>query len=340
MGNAVRAATPPSTDGLGVPLSVPAPPSSPIPEQSSDAEKSQKVAATSELLATVTNPGTYEDLFKNSRELTPPSFDGFRFMFARGLSSSFQVMHNLSLSGGPQGSSYRFTPYFILGGADPSASPDLFMMGEIDGSGNVSSQIINQLTTNLKTKLVVQGHDNDLIVQAEAEYKTSRSTSTIALANIDILKESGIIATTHLQRLTQNIDLGAEYIYQYTRQPGQTVSSISLGGRYSLPNSTFSATVSPFSTHAALYYKANDNIQAGVDFDHNTRMQSSKVSLVYNVEVPKANIVFKAMVDTDWTVTSVLEKRLDGSPITLSLSGMLNHVKNAARFGIGLNLGQ
>jgi hypothetical protein len=45
-------------------------------------------------------------------------------------------------------------------------------------------------------------------------------------------------------------------------------------------------------------------------------------------------------VDTNWTVGGVFEKRLHQNlPFTLALSGMLNHVKAAGKFGIGLIVG-
>ena len=76
-----------------------------------------------------------------------------------------------------------------------------------------------------------------------------------------------------------------------------------------------------------------------MDFEYNMRMQESTVSLVYQVDVPKANVSFKALADTNWTVGSVFEKRLEGLPFTLGFSALLNHQKNSARFGVSLQIG-
>lgn len=46
-----------------------------------------------------------------------------------------------------------------------------------------------------------------------------------------------------------------------------------------------------------------------------------------------------AMVDNNWTVTGVLEKRLLPMPFMLSLCGSLNHVKNQFRLGCGFTVG-
>lgn len=45
------------------------------------------------------------------------------------------------------------------------------------------------------------------------------------------------------------------------------------------------------------------------------------------------------MLDSNWTVGAVLEKKLQPLPFTLALSGLVNHSKNQSRFGIGLIIG-
>jgi mitochondrial import receptor subunit TOM40 len=45
------------------------------------------------------------------------------------------------------------------------------------------------------------------------------------------------------------------------------------------------------------------------------------------------------MIDSNWNVGSIIEKRLAPLPFTFILSGFLNHVKSTYRFGIGLTVG-
>ncbi len=45
------------------------------------------------------------------------------------------------------------------------------------------------------------------------------------------------------------------------------------------------------------------------------------------------------MVDSNWNVGAVLEKRLLPLPFTFALSGLLNHSKPSYKFGIGLTIG-
>lgn len=101
------------------------------------------------------------------------------------------------------------------------------------------------------------------------------------------------------------------------------------------------------------------SFQFGVEVETNSRIEESTASFGYQVDLPKADLVFKGnpfaihliisfssnmylligCVDSNWTVAGVLEKRLTPLPFTFALSGMLNHVKGQSRFGIGLTIG-
>lgn len=45
------------------------------------------------------------------------------------------------------------------------------------------------------------------------------------------------------------------------------------------------------------------------------------------------------MVDSNWSVGAVLEKKLLPLPFTFVLSGLMNHSKNQTKIGTGLYLG-
>ena len=48
---------------------------------------------------------------------------------------------------------------------------------------------------------------------------------------------------------------------------------------------------------------------------------------------------FEGMVDSNWTIAAVLEKKLLPLPFTFALSGQINHVKHSTKVGAGLYLG-
>ena len=175
-----------------------------------------------------------------------------------------------------------------------------------------------------------------LLVQSDAEYRGNDFTATITTANIDIVNGSGIVVAHYLQRMAPRIDIGGELLYHYG---AQEVAMMSLAGRYTADRWIASATVGQTGWHLSYWHKGNENVKVGVEYEFNTRGGDSSVSAGYQIEVPKSNISFRGMVDTNWTVAAVMEKRLPPLPFTFVLSGMLNHAKNQARFGFGLNIG-
>ena len=92
-------------------------------------------------------------------------------------------------------------------------------------------------------------------------------------------------------------------------------------------------------------------------------MGESTATIGYQIDLPKADLVFRGkfknsitylfntvicifflfffigMVDSNWNVGGVLEKKLGPLPFTFSLSGMLNHSKQNFRLGCGFIIG-
>lgn len=91
--------------------------------------------------------------------------------------------------------------------------------------------------------------------------------------------------------------------------------------------------------HATYYHKASNQLQVGVEFEASTRMQDTSVSFGYQLDLPKANLLFKGSVDSNWIVGATLEKKLPPLPLTLALGAFLNHRKNKFQCGFGLTIG-
>lgn len=91
--------------------------------------------------------------------------------------------------------------------------------------------------------------------------------------------------------------------------------------------------------HLCYYQKASEQLQIGVELETNLRMQEATASIGYQVDLPKADLMFRGMVDTNWNVAAVLEKKLQPLPFSFALSGILNHSKNSFRLGCGLIIG-
>lgn len=71
----------------------------------------------------------------------------------------------------------------------------------------------------------------------------------------------------------------------------------------------------------------------------NLRTMEALSTFMYQVDLSKANLTFKGMVDSNWNCGAVMEERLLPLPFTFVLSGFLNHVKSNYKFGIGFTIG-
>lgn len=80
-------------------------------------------------------------------------------------------------------------------------------------------------------------------------------------------------------------------------------------------------------------------VQVGVEFEANTRLQDTTFSFGYHLTLPQANMVFRGLVDTNWCVGAVLEKKMPPLPVTLALGAFLNHWRNRFHCGFSITVG-
>jgi len=129
-------------------------------------------------------------------------------------------------------------------------------------------------------------------------------------------------------------------MYQKSPQiPGGAATVLSLCGRFTGDNSVWSGYAGTGGLGLCYYKRINEEMQVGVEFENSYIQQQTNISVGYQFDLPKANFSMKAMVDNNWTVTGVLEKRLLPMPFMLSLCGSMNHVKNQFRLGCGFTIG-
>ena len=173
--------------------------------------------------------------------------------------------------------------------------------------------------------------------QMDAEYRGKDFTASLTCVNPDPFKSSGIFVAHYLQNMTPRLCLGGELLFHCGA--GQEAAVVSLAGQYKTEKWTACATVAQAGWHASYYHKGNENVDVGVQYEFNTQQQQSSVSLGYQFNVPKANLVFRGTMDTNWVVGAVLEKRFHPLPFSFSLSGTINHTKGDSQFGFGLTVG-
>jgi len=319
------------------PLTAPLPPQ-PVGEKTNTSAPAPPATSAAPVDKKLSNPGLFEELHKKAKEVHPQPLDGFRLVFNKGLSNHFQVTHSLNLSNAPNGANYHFGATYVGGKQTSPTDATPVILGDIDNTGSLMAQIIHQFTDRIKGKCVIQTQQKEFaVVQMDADYAGDDCTAACTLGNIDLLAGSGIVVSHYLQRITKNIDLGAECLYHYS--PGEEKAVLSFAGRYTSDPWVGALQFNPKGWHASYYHKGIDNVAIGVDYEYSSHLQESTVSLGYQIDIPKASVTVRGMLDTNWTVAAVFEKRLQPLPLTFCLSGMLNHAKNQSRFGFALQFG-
>lgn len=147
-----------------------------------------------------------------------------------------------------------------------------------------------------------------------------------------------VIMVAHfLQSLTHRLVLGGELVYH--RRPGEEGAILTLAGKYSAVHWVATLNVGSGGAHASYYHRANEQVQVGVEFEANTRLQDTTFSFGYHLTLPQANMVFRGLVDSNWCVGAVLEKKMPPLPVTLALGAFLNHWRNRFHCGFSITVG-
>lgn len=286
------------------------------------------------------NPGTIEDLHKKCKDVFPVNFEGAKLMLNKGLSNHFQISHTINMSStAPSG--YRFGATYV--GTKQTSPTEAFpvLLGDIDPSGNLNANVIHQFGQRIRGKLATQVQRSKFTaVQMTGDYRADTYTLSLTLGNPDIINNSGVVVMHYLKSVTPSLALGGEVACQTgPTVPGGAVTVVSAAGRYTNGESTASASLSLGGCHLCFHQKASDQVQVGVELEVNTRIQESTATIGYQVDLPKADLVFRGSIDSNLTVGAVLEKKLQPLPFSFALSGMINHSKGNFRLGCGLIIG-
>ncbi|XP_071450623.1 mitochondrial import receptor subunit TOM40 homolog 1 [Hetaerina americana] len=331
MGNVLATSQPPSGGNV---YNFPPPPPlvCPDPQTGGKGESAKE--------SNIENPGTMEDLNKKCKDVFPVNFEGAKLMVNKGLSNHFQITHTLNMSSiTPSG--YRFGATYV--GTKQFSPTEAFpvLLGDIDPSGNLNANIIHQFSNSLRAKFATQIQNSKIqAAQISADYKGKDYTASLTLGNPDIINESGVAVAHYLQSVTERVALGAELAYQYgPNVPGKEIALLSAAARYTGTDMVLSGTIGGTGLHVCYYQRASEQLQLGVELETNIRLQESVASIAYQLELPRANLSFRGVVDSNWTVGAVLEKKLHPLPFTFAVSGMMNHPKSQFRLGCGLIIG-
>jgi mitochondrial import receptor subunit TOM40 len=285
-------------------------------------------------------PLLFEDLHRKVKEIQPMIFDGIRLALSRPLSPHLHLSHSMTM--GMMNSSYKFSAnYMGTKQVSPIESYPV-LASEIQADGQMTANLIHLITPRLKGKVVASFARNQCTgSQASLDYKGDSFTSTLTAANIDLIKNSGILVGHLLHQFTKRVSIGPELVFQYGQHDKtmRTVSQLSIGGRYNADKYLVDATLSLGGVHVSYHQKANENLQFGAELMTDRSIGQSNAGFYYQYELTKAHTVFRGSLDTAWNVGAVLEKRFFPLPVVLSMSAVLNHPKNSTTVGLGLTVG-
>uniref|UniRef100_A0A6M2DIG5 Putative translocase of outer mitochondrial membrane complex subunit tom40 n=1 Tax=Xenopsylla cheopis TaxID=163159 RepID=A0A6M2DIG5_XENCH len=313
-----------------------APPPAPYPTQPSIYTKDETKANAEKPLE---NPGTMDELHKKCKDVMPVNFEGAKLMYNKGLSNHFQVSHTVNMS--TTNSGYKFGATYV--GTKQLSPTEAFpvLLGDVDPEGNLNANVIHQVSPRIRCKFASQIQSSKITAaQLTSDYRGDDFTFSLTFGNTNLINSSGVIVTHYLQSVTNSLAMGAELAYQYGHQvPGGQIAVVSAAGRYTMGDAVMSGTLGLGGIHLCYHQKASEQLQLAVELETNFRMQESVASIGYQVDLPKADLTFRGMLDSNWNIGGVLEKKLAPLPFSFALSGMMNHNKNQFRLGCGLIIG-
>ncbi|CAH8560986.1 unnamed protein product [Heterobilharzia americana] len=217
------------------------------------------------------------------------------------------------------------------------------LMSELTPNGNMQAQIIHRMLPSVYIRYIAQLQRHRFGgQQACVEYRKPKVQGSLTLINPDISRNQCMAALDLMRQITKRVAVGSAFFYQCSPQlPAGQDGVWSLGAKYTSSYWQAAATIRPWqnSLHSSFQIQVNDSLQLAAEFESSYQQQSNTTTLGYKYDILKANVTFKAQIDSNWNVASSLEKKLTPFPFTLSLCAMGNQVKAKYSFGIGLMVG-
>ncbi|XP_032691416.1 mitochondrial import receptor subunit TOM40 homolog 1-like isoform X2 [Odontomachus brunneus] len=214
--------------------------------------------------------------------------------------------------------------------------------GEITPDGNMSANFMHTLGCRYRFKLSTQiSNGKYKALSTGLDYRSDDCTVALTLANPDLLQRHGTMVLHYLQAITPRITLGTEIAYLCGSQIAEGRQTMMCAAfRHSTGPTTLSATFGEAGVHVCYHRQASKQLKLGVEIETNTRIHESIGTIVYQIDVPYADFVFRGFVNSETTMGAVFEKKLYPIPkALLVISGFLNHKKQQFRVGIGMNIG-
>jgi len=292
------------------------------------------------------HPGSMETLHNRTKEIFPDAFDGARLVFNKGLSRHFQASHTVTMSSADQ-SGYKFGATYVGTTKYSEAEMSPILMGEVHpGDGKMSGQMIVIPRDWCRIKGIMQVQKGRAeATQLSCQLRDPITNVGLTLASVDLNSGKAMAMLEVVRGVAGRHSLGSMLVLQRApgQIPGDVMAMATLGGRWVSSGGQWEAscTLAPFQMHANACFvrRINDSLSVATELETDYRQQMSVAGVAYQYELAKANVGFRASLNSQWCCSAVLEKRLLPYPFTLQFCGSANHVKASYRFGLGLQIG-
>ncbi|KAI0054083.1 hypothetical protein FA95DRAFT_1579134 [Auriscalpium vulgare] len=282
----------------------------------------------------LSNPGSVENLQKEVKNthLTNFFFDGARADLMKGLSMdpAFQVTHSFSLASQTLPPTYSFGAVF--------ANQQMFLQGNIDNEGNLSGRLNHGWTPTSVTKVQSQlsstpGHS---MIQVEHDHQGADYSVNGKAINPSLTDGAGIYIGSYLQSVTRNLAVGVETLYQ--RSPVDSEISTSYLAKLTGTDKNWIATAhfQPIGVLQATYWhKLSEKVDAAADLQVIAAPARRDAIATLGAKWDLRMSTFRAQLDSTGKVSALLEQRF-APTFSFTVSGEIDHFKNAAKVGVGV----
>lgn len=211
------------------------------------------------------------------------------------------------------------------------------MFGNIDHDGNLQGRGQYELANKLLGKFQAQvGSQTPSTVQLELDYSGREYSTNLKLLNPDPVEESGTLVASHLQSITKNIAIGAEYLYQ--QQGPKNEVHVTYVSKYTGEDFVLTGTWSKVGMLQASYFQ-RVNEKVGLAAELNVMASGGRRDAVCAIggKWDLRQSCFRGQVDTTGKVSAVLEERM-APGFSVLFTGEIDHMKGQSKFGMGLQL--
>ncbi|CAD6501713.1 BgTH12-01963 [Blumeria graminis f. sp. triticale] len=293
----------------------------------------------------LSNPGCVENISREVQRdvlLNNYTFSGLRADLTKAFSISplFQVSHSFSIS------SQSLPPYTL---AALFGTNKVFLQGNVDNDGNLSTRFNYRWTPSLVSKTQIQiAPGNQAMAQFDHEYTGNDFTASLKSLNPSIIDGglTGIYIGSYLQAVTPNLAVGLEAMWQRAALNQGPDSTVSYCAKYKGNGWILSGQLAGGGAISTSYWrKLSEKVEVGADCSvrldnapSNNFMGSSRkeglttIGAKYDFRMS----TFRAQVDSTGKLGCLLEKRI-AQPVMLTFSADMDHFKQQVKLGMAVS---